>query len=259
MAAHAPPALSVVVPVYNEAKVLEQTFATLLPFLERQEGLADVERADGARASGFEVVCVDDGSTDGSGAILSQQAARDPRIRCEALPRNRGKGAAVRHGVLAARGEMILFMDADLSTPLDETPGFLAALQAGYDVAIGNRRAPGSRIVRHQPWIREQLGRGFTLLTRILLAPGVHDFTCGFKGFRARAAREIFERVTLDGWAFDAEAVLIAQERGFKLVQLPVAWHHEDNTKVRLGAAVARSLGDLGRLWLRRVSGRYRG
>ncbi|MEM7306014.1 MAG: dolichyl-phosphate beta-glucosyltransferase [Planctomycetota bacterium] len=239
------PGLSVVLPVYNEALVLEGTFRVLVPFLE---GLGRT----------FEIVCVDDGSTDASAALLARSSAADGRIRLEALPENRGKGAAVRHGVLAARGDYVLFMDADLSTPLDETPGFLGALDSGYDVAIGNRRAPGSNIDRRQPWVRETLGKGFTMLTRTLLAPGVHDFTCGFKAFRAEAARGIFRRSTLDGWAFDAELVVIAQEQGRKLVQLPVTWRHEDDTKVRLGAAVFGSLRDLFRIWRLRIGGRYR-
>lgn len=239
------PGLSVVIPVFNEASVLGETFEELIPFL------AGLGRS-------FEVVCVNDGSTDGSGALLARKAAEDARVRVFELDANRGKGAAVRHGVLHAAGEIVLFMDADLSTPLQETPGFLAAIDSGADVAIGNRRAPGSSISRHQPWLRETLGHGFTVLTRTLLAPGVHDFTCGFKAFRGEAAREIFKRSTLDGWAFDAELVVIAQGLGYELAQLPVTWRHEDDTKVRLGAAVFGSLRELMVIWLRRVRGGYR-
>lgn len=242
------PGLSVVLPVYNEALVLERTFEELLPFLDRLDGVG----------GDFEVVCVDDGSRDGSAEILARAAARDARVRVRTLPANRGKGAAVRAGVLDTRGEIVLFMDADLSTPLEEAHGFLGAIASGYDVAIGNRRAPGSEIRRHQPWLRETLGRGFTVLTRSLLAPGVDDFTCGFKAFRSEAAHSIFRRSTLDGWAFDAELVVIAMEQGRKLAQLPVAWRHEDDTKVRLGTAVAGSLRDLFVIWLRRMRGKYR-
>ena len=239
------PALSVVLPIYDEALVLDQTFAVLLPFLE-------------ALGGSFEVVCVDDGSRDDSLAILRRRAATDPRIRVDALPHNRGKGAAVRQGMLLAEGERIVFMDADLSTPLEDFRGFLGALDSEYEVVIGNRRAPGSHITRHQPWIRETLGKGFTILTRTLLAPGVHDFTCGFKGFRREAAREIFRRSTLDGWAFDAELVVIAQELGFKLAQVPVAWAHEEGTKVRIGRAVLGSLRELALIVWRRFRGAYR-
>ena len=123
--------LSVVLPVYDEARVLEQTFAKLIPHLEGLEGLG----------KDFEVVCVDDGSTDGSWEILERLAAADERVRIERLPENRGKGAAVRKGMLLAEGELVLFMDADLSTPLEEMTGFLGALESGYEVVIGNRRA----------------------------------------------------------------------------------------------------------------------
>lgn len=238
------PQLSVVIPVYNEEAVLEQTLPTLVAFLE---GVAD----------SFEIVCADDGSEDRSAEILAAAAAADDRIRVLSLPENRGKGAAVKVGMLAARGEFSMFMDADLSTPLDEFAGFLGALESGYDVAIGNRRAPGSKIERHQPWLRETLGKGFTALTRLLLAPGINDFTCGFKFFRRDAAQRIFSRSTLDGWAFDAEVVVIAIVQELRIVQIPVAWKHEDDTKVRLGAAVLGSLYELSLIRWRRLRGRY--
>jgi glycosyltransferase involved in cell wall biosynthesis len=239
------PALSIVLPVYDEGRTLEATFGALLPFLD---GLGRT----------FEVVCVNDGSTDDSAAKLARAAERDPRVRVLDLSRNRGKGAAVRAGMLAARGDLALFMDADLSTPLEEIPRALGALESGYDVVLGNRRSPGSRITRRQPKLREFFGRGFTLLTRLALAPGVQDFTCGFKGFTREAARAVFERSTLNGWAFDAELVVIAQEQDLRLVQVPVLWRHEDDTKVRLVNAILVSLVDLARIFAMRLGGRYR-
>ena len=239
--------LSVVLPVYNEALVLEATFARLIPSLEALLGPGRT----------FEVVCVDDGSTDGSRAVLERLRASEPRLVLEALPENRGKGAAVKAGVLAARGDRIFFMDVDLSTPLEEMTGFLGALDSGYDVVIGNRRAPGARITRRQPRLRETLGKGFTVLVRALLAPGVSDFTCGFKAFRREPARQIFARVTLDGWAFDAELVVIALVHGYRLAQVPVTWHHEADSKVRIGRAVASSLAGVLRIRWQRLRGRY--
>lgn len=239
-----PLALSIVLPVYCEERVLERTFAELTPCLE---GLG----------RSFEIICVDDGSTDGSLEILRSIAARDPRVRVDALPQNRGKGAAVRAGMLQARGEYAVFMDADLSTPLEEIPGFLGALDSGYEVVLGNRRAPGSHIERQQPLIRQYLGRGFTFITQFFLAPGVQDFTCGFKAFRRDAARRIFERSSLDGWAFDAELVVIAAAQRCKLVQVPVRWRHEDDTKVRLIDAVLGSGRDLFVIAWKRVRGDY--
>lgn len=240
-----PPEVSIVLPVFNEAAVLEQNLLALVGHME-------------SLGRSFEVLCVDDGSADESRAILSRLAQADERILPSELGTNQGKGAAVRAGMLRATGERVLFMDADLSTPLEEVHGFLGALDSGYDVVIGNRRAPGSKITRHQPWIRETLGKGFTTLTNLLLAPGVHDFTCGFKAFKGEASRQIFERSTLNGWAFDAELVVIAQEQDLKLAQVPVAWHDEDGTKVRILGAVLRSLCDLATIASRRIRGRYR-
>jgi len=250
----AEPYLSVVLPVYDEALVLAANLRTLLEHLETAHHGA----SHGAAPGSFEVVAVDDGSRDASAAILAEAAAREPRLRALSLPVNRGKGAAVRHGMLAARGRYVVFMDADLSTPLDELAPLLAALENGADAVLGNRRSPGSRIERRQPWIRETLGKGFTLLTQFLLVPGVHDFTCGFKGFTQAASQRVFARSTLDRWAFDAEVVVIVAEQGLRLAQVPVRWKHEDDTKVRIAGAVVRSLADLLRVRWKRMRGAYR-
>lgn len=246
------PYLSVVLPVFNEGQVLDRNLDRLVAFLEEQQyGGAELDRS-------FEIVAVDDGSRDDSRAILDARAAADPRLRVLGFEQNRGKGAAVRDGMLAARGSYAVFMDADLSTPLEEFGPLVAALESGYDAVLGNRRSPGSQIERHQPWLRETLGKGFTLLTQLLLVPGVHDFTCGFKGFRRDAARTVFSRSTLDRWAFDAELVVIISEQGLRLAQVPVRWKHEDDTKVRVLSAATRALFDLLRVRVRRMRGLYR-
>ena len=246
-----PPAVSVVLPIYNEERTLEPTFEVLVPFLEQL-------RLPGAAEPNFEVICVDDGSLDRSAKLLKELAKRHAFLRVISLPENRGKGAAVRAGMLAAAGKFSIFMDADLSTPLEEIPRVLGALESGYDVVLGNRRSPGSHVTRRQPIVREFFGRGFTVITRIFLVPGVEDFTCGFKGFTRDAAQAVFERSTLNGWAFDAELVVIAHVQGLKLVQVPVLWRHEDNTKVRLISAITGSLIDLFRVFIARLQGRYR-
>jgi dolichyl-phosphate beta-glucosyltransferase len=248
------PYLTVVLPVYDEELVLEENLARLFAHLEG----ARFGAAAGAGPGAFEVVAVDDGSHDRSHAILTAAASRDPRLVVERLPQNRGKGAAVRHGMLRARGRYVVFMDADLSTPLEELRPLLAALEGGADAVLGNRRSPGSRIERRQPWLRETLGKGFTLLTQFLLVPGVHDFTCGFKGFTRAATQRVFTRSTLDRWAFDAEVVVIVAEQGLRLAQVPVRWRHEDDTKVRIAGAVVRSLADLVRVRWKRMRGAYR-
>jgi len=249
------PYLSVVLPVYDEAQVLERNLGLLLDFLDEHSfGHATAGRPRGD----FEVVAVDDGSKDDSRAILERIAAREPRLVVRGFDANRGKGAAVRDGMLAARGDFAVFMDADLSTPLEEFGPLVAALEGGNDAVLGNRRAPGSRIERHQPWLRETLGKVFTLLTQFLLVPGVHDFTCGFKGFTRDAARAVFSRSTVDRWAFDAELVVIIAEQDLRLAQVPVRWKHEDDTKVRMFAAGVNALADLLRVRLKRLRGAYR-
>ncbi|HUR27441.1 MAG TPA: dolichyl-phosphate beta-glucosyltransferase [Planctomycetota bacterium] len=236
------PRLSVVVPVFDEAAILEGSLARLLGHL----------RAGGAS---FELFCVDDGSRDGTAEILARHA---PEVRTLSHAQNRGKGAAVRTGALAASGERIVFLDADLSTDLDDLGALLAALDGGADVALGSRRLAGSRIERRQPALRELCGRVFSRLARLSIAPEVLDFTCGFKAFRREAAAEIFSRARVERWAFDAELIAIAKARGRKLAQVPVRWSHSGSSKVRVVGAALGSLAALGAIVWRLRTGAYR-
>jgi dolichyl-phosphate beta-glucosyltransferase len=246
MTADAPsPRLSFVLPIYNEAKNLERLFEQLVPFAE-------------SLGQPFEMLCVDDGSRDDSLRILKQIAARDDRFRIEALPVNKGKGAAVRHGMLAARGELAIFMDADLSTDLKATGPLLAELENGTDVVLGSRHEARSKISRHQPFARELLGKWFRKTSSRIFAPEIHDFTCGFKGFRTPAAREIFGRSRIDGWAFDLELVTIARDLGYRIAQVDVEWQHFGDSKVRVLSAAVTTLRDMGKVALNRALGRYR-
>ncbi len=237
--------ITYVLPIYNEENRLEQLFATLVPVAEAMGG-------------GFELLCVDDGSRDASLPLLREAAKREPRIRVEALPENRGKGAAVRHGMLAARGEFVVFMDADLSTDLGALGPMVEALERGTPVVLGLRHGEHTRIVRAQPWLRKNLGRVFRVFSSLVFAPEVQDFTCGFKGFRAEAVREIFTRSIVDRWAFDVELVVIARARGFAIEHVPVVWENFEDTKVRLFNAILSSLRDLARIQFYRATGRYR-
>ena len=232
-------------PVYNEERRLAHLFGALIPVAE-------------SLGRSFEVVCVDDGSRDRSLEMLRDAALRDPRLRIERLPENRGKGAAVRHGMLAARGELLIFMDVDLSTELSATVPVLAALEDGCPIVFGQRHSDASHITRHQPRMREFLGRVFRWGSNRLLASEDYDFTCGFKGFRADAARQVFTRSRIDRWAFDVELVVIARALGLRIGQVPVVWQHFEGSKVRLGSAVVSSFRDLLRILGNRASGRYR-
>jgi dolichyl-phosphate beta-glucosyltransferase len=237
------PRLSVVVPIYNEARVLEASLARLHTFLS-------------SLGEEFEVVCVDDGSRDESAGILSRETSL--RVRTITHSENRGKGAAVRTGCLAARGERVVFMDADLSTELDSTRALLEALDAGADVALGSRRVANATIAVRQPKLRELLGVAFSRLAAAAIDRDVRDFTCGFKGFKAAAARTIFERARIERWAFDAEVIAIARVHGLRIAQVPVRWQHQPDSKVRVARAALGSFIDLCRIAAWRGAGRYK-
>lgn len=239
------PELSVVVPIFDEEPVLEHSLEHLVRHLD-STGLA------------FELVCVDDGSRDASLALLWNAAAADPRLRVLAGRGHRGKGAALRDGVLSARGDRIVFMDADLSTDLAALEPVLAALDASADVVFGSRRAPGALVRVRQSVLRVGLGRGFSRLASWLVRPGLGDFTCGFKGFRRPAARAIFQRSRVDRWAVDAEIAAIAAELDLALVQVPVTWSDAGPSKVHVLRDTCSSLGDLLRISWRRRAGAYR-
>lgn len=196
-----------------------------------------------------EVIVVDDGSTDGTLSTLIACSRLHPSIRVIHHRPNRGKGASIRTGIKEAQGRFIFFMDADLSVPIEELAGALAALSGGDDaVLIGSRKIPGSQVERHQPLIREYLGNCFTLLARLLLWPAIADFTCGFKGFRRDEARMLFGLQQRDDWAFDAEVLYLARLTGMRVRQYPVRWSHGKQSRVRFPRDIYRTLGALIRI-----------
>lgn len=209
------PELSVVIPAFNEALRLPATLAQI------REHLA---------GGSFEIVVADDGSADGT-ADRAREAGGD-RLRVIRSERNRGKGHAVRHGMLAAQGAQRLMTDADLSTPIEELPRLLARAREGFDVVIASRALTGSNIEVRQSWYRESVGRAFNLLVRALLLPGLHDTQCGFKLFSAAAANDVFAATRLDGFCFDVEALVIARRRGYRIAELPVTWRNDAATRV---------------------------
>jgi dolichyl-phosphate beta-glucosyltransferase len=230
-----PPSLSVVIPAFNEE-------SRLGPTLER------VRAHLAARGGELEIIVVDDGSTDGTAAVA--RAAGAPGRVIE-LGRNRGKGAAVRAGMLAATGARILFSDADLATPIDELAKLEGHLDAGYDIAIASRALAQSDIRVRQHPIRELMGRTFNVVVRSLLLGGIRDTQCGFKLFTAAAAHDLFGRATLDGFAFDVEILHLARNR-YRIAEVPVVWRHVEESKVSPGTDAARMFLDLVRLRLRR-------
>ena len=232
-------------PVYDEAAVLPASWPAL------------VEAAD-ALGSDWECVAVDDGSRDSSGAWLRARALEDHRLVVRGGATNRGKGAALRDGVHAARGRWVVTMDVDLATDLEALPRVEARLTAGTPFLYGDRRHPDSKLVVRQPLLRENLGRGFAWLARLMCAKDIRDGTCGFKAFDANVARALHTRTRSDGWAHDVELFVAAAELGIPAEALPVRWSHRTGSKVRIAGAVQEAGIDLLRIRRRRAAGLYR-
>jgi len=202
---------------------------------------------------------VDDGSADGTARVVEEFARSRPEVRLLANGRNRGKGYSVRHGMLKATGEWVLFTDSDLSAPIEEARKlFEAARREGALIAIGSRALDRSLISVHQSWFRETAGRIFNLIMRALTGLPFHDTQCGFKLFEARAARDVFGRQRIERWGFDAEVLFIARKLGYKTVEVPVRWSHAEGTKVRMLRDSLNMFIDLWRVRWNHLRGLYR-
>jgi dolichyl-phosphate beta-glucosyltransferase len=218
-----------------------------------------VEYLDGCQQVQYEVLVVDDGSADGTARVVEEFARSRPEVRLLANGRNRGKGYSVRHGMLKATGEWVLFTDSDLSAPIEEARKlFEAARREGALIAIGSRALDRSLISVHQSWFRETAGRIFNLIMRALTGLPFHDTQCGFKLFEARAARDVFGRQRIERWGFDAEVLFIARKLGYKTVEVPVRWSHAEGTKVRMLRDSLNMFIDLWRVRWNHLRGLYR-
>jgi dolichyl-phosphate beta-glucosyltransferase len=211
--------LSVVVPVFNEEQRLEASLPRVLEYLRQN-------------FTNWEVVYSDDGSTDGTYRKLLQIQAQEPKLRIVTDQQNRGKGCAVRLGLQAAAGDVLLFSDADFSTPIEDTETLLRHLNQGYDFVIGSRALPDSRVEIHQSWARENLGQVGNLIIRSLLPLDYEDTQCGFKMLRRKAAEIILPKLTIDGFAFDVEMLVIAFLHQLKVAEVPVTWRNVLGSKV---------------------------
>jgi len=212
--------LSVVIPAFNEEQRLGPTIEELAAFLD-------------GHGWAYEILVVDDGSTDGTVALARRLAATWPAVRVLATAPNRGKGHAVRVGMQAARGAFVLMTDADGSTPASELPRLLRPLFLGRAaIAIGSRYAPGAAPA-DQPLWRRAWSRLANVFIQSTLVPGVRDTQCGFKVFTAQAARDLFSRATVDGWAFDLEILALARRLRLRVAELPVAWKDDRRSRVR--------------------------
>ena len=215
--------LSIVIPAYNEEQRLPSTLDQIFQWLD-QSPFRDAE-----------VLVVDDGSGDGTAKIVESRARSEPRLRLLRNPGNRGKGYAVRNGMLAARGEWILFSDADLSAPIEELPTLLnAAQQKDARVAIGSRALDRSLIGVHQTQWRELSGIFFNRIMRMITGLPFADTQCGFKLFHRDAAQRVFPLQRLDGFSFDVEDLFVARTLGIPSIEVPVRWNNVEGTKVSL-------------------------
>jgi len=227
--------LSVVIPTYNKEDRIAAALETIIGYLA-------------GKPFASEIVVVDDGSSDGTAEAARR--ALEGRVASKVIRRepNLGKGASVKEGVLAASGEVILFSDDDLSTPIEELDGLLAVLEAGADVAIGSRALAASEIRLRQRRPREWMGKAFNLLVRLLVLKGYPDTQCGFKAFRRKAALEIFSRLQTAGFGFDVEVLVLCRELGYRVAQVPVVWSDSRPSRLKIFKGSWGMLKDLRRI-----------
>lgn len=233
------PKLGIVIPAYNEASRIQPTLASIQDYLARQPYT-------------WRVMVVSDGSSDATANLVRQFADGRPGFEVLEYQPNRGKGYAVRTGMLALEAEWLLLSDADLATPIDEVEKLFAA---NAHIAIGSRPLRDSDLVVRQPLYRELLGRAFNLVVQLLAIRGIADTQCGFKLFRLHEARDIFSRCKTDGFGFDFEALMIARDLGYRIAEVPIRWSHQEGSKVVLMRDGPKMLADLVRL---RLAGRRR-
>lgn len=229
--------LSIVIPAYNEAERLPTLLADLKSFLSTSSW-------------DYEVLVVDDGSSDETSAHLERAINSWPKLRSISYHPNRGKGYAVKQGVLASKKEIILFMDADGSTPPAEANKLLSKINQGFQVAIGSRAIPGATTTLQARAHRKFLGRLFNSVVNFLVLPGIYDTQCGFKAFRSSAAKWLFSIQRMERYSFDIEVLYLARRAGFSVSEVAVDWHHKDGSKVSLLTDAPRMLLDAFRLRL---------
>jgi dolichyl-phosphate beta-glucosyltransferase len=238
------PAYSLVIPAYNESLRIAATLQRVLGFFLQ-------ERWDA------EVLVVNDGSGDNTAEIVRGYAAGDQRVRLIENPGNRGKGYSVRHGMMQAAGELMLFSDADLSSPIEEAAKLVKAIRDGAEVAIGSRWMNPKLMTERQSTTRQLLGRIYNVLPRTVLGLNFKDTQCGLKAFTRRAAMEIFSRQRIEGWGFDAELLFLARRLGFKTVEVPVAWAHDERSKINPLKDGIRMAGEIALIRWNGATGKY--
>jgi glycosyltransferase involved in cell wall biosynthesis len=236
--------LSIVLPAYNEGARIGATLERILTFAAQCGWNA-------------EVIVVNDGSTDNTAELVRQKALQNPRLRLLENPGNRGKGYSVRNGMLQARGEILLFSDADLSSPIEEAPKLFAAIQQGTDVAIGSRWLRPELQTTRQPLRRQIFGRLFNLALRLILGLNFKDTQCGFKAFSRHAVDVVFPLQKIERWGFDAEILFLAETFALKVKEVPVLWAHRDGGSIHPLRDGIRMLGEMLKIRWNALTGKY--
>ncbi len=213
------PRLSIVIPAYNECARLENTLSRVMACVQERNWDA-------------EVLVVNDGSTDETALIVEHWMESHPNLRLIENPGNRGKGYSVRNGLLQAAGEIVMFTDADLSSPMEEAELLMAAIDQGADVAIGSRWLDATKQTAHQPLYRRFFGRCFNAVTRLAMGLPFKDTQCGFKAFRWPAAQVIFRLQRIERWGFDPEILFLAIKLKMKVKEVPVSWGHDERSRI---------------------------
>lgn len=240
------PTYSIVIPAYNERSRIGSTLERVLSFVHAQGWDA-------------EVIVVNDGSRDNTAEIVQSFAANDPTLRLIDNPGNHGKGFSVRTGMMHARGRIVLFSDADLSSPIEESLKLFAALESGADIAIGSRWLRAELQTQRQPLHRQLFGRIFNLLLRTTLGLQFADTQCGFKAFKRAASQAIFPWQKIERWGFDPEILFLARKFGFTVREVPVAWGHVGDARINPIVDGARMFQEMLRIRWYDLTGKYDG
>ena len=238
------PGLSIVIPAYNESARIEKTLERVLECVQE-------------RGWDAEVLVVDDGSTDNTVEIVQHWMQHHDRLHLIKNPGNRGKGYSVRNGLLQAAGDIVMFTDADLSSPMEEGERLFAAIAAGADVAIGSRWLDKQKQTIHQPLYRRFFGRCYNKLTRFVMGLNFKDTQCGFKAFKREAAQIIFRLQTIERWGFDPEILFIAQKLKYSIVEVPVTWGHDERSRISYLKDGMKMLEEMAIIRVNSLRGRY--